>query len=144
MKGLPDYSFLLSPVYLRSMWIGHTKHALDNQLAGRESHEPTVILFCVNVPVLSEAMVEQLPRVSTASRFFTSTIFFANRFAVRVKATVTVGSNPLGLVLCWVSLFTFRNIGHNNPNHKDNVRYDRQPDTESNAQKDNTKRNSHC
>ena len=36
---------------------------------------PTVILFWVSVPVLSEQMTDVLPRVSTASSFLTKQFF---------------------------------------------------------------------
>ena len=56
----------------------------------------TVILFYVNVPVLSEQIHEVDPRVSTASMFLTRTFFVYSFLAVKDKATVTVASKPSG------------------------------------------------
>ena len=56
----------------------------------------TDILFWVRVPVLSEQMQEVEPRVSTDSKFLTSTIFVAILLAVRARDTVTVARRPSG------------------------------------------------
>jgi len=56
----------------------------------------TVMRFWVSVPVLSEQTHEVDPRVSTDSRFLTSTFFLAIEVAVIVSPTVTVASRPSG------------------------------------------------
>uniref|UniRef100_A0A915JUR3 Secreted protein n=1 Tax=Romanomermis culicivorax TaxID=13658 RepID=A0A915JUR3_ROMCU len=58
----------------------------------------TVILFWVNVPVLSEQIVLVDPKVSTASKFLTKQFLLAIRLAVKAKflLTVTVAINPSG------------------------------------------------
>jgi hypothetical protein len=48
---------------------------------------PTVILFCVSVPVLSEHITDVLPNVSTASSFRTRQFFTFACCAVSVKQT---------------------------------------------------------
>ena len=58
----------------------------------------TVILFCVNVPVLSEHMQVVEPKVSTVYKFFTKTKFSARIDAASPKHTVTVAMRPSGIV----------------------------------------------
>ena len=48
---------------------------------------PTVILFCVSVPVLSEQITDVDPRVSTASNLRTRQFFVFILWAVKVKHT---------------------------------------------------------
>eukprot|EP00162_Nutomonas_longa_P015357 comp22286_c0_seq1/m.53246 comp22286_c0_seq1/g.53246 ORF comp22286_c0_seq1/g.53246 comp22286_c0_seq1/m.53246 type:complete len:387 (+) comp22286_c0_seq1:1662-2822(+) len=55
-----------------------------------------VILFWVSVPVLSEAITEQLPRVSTMSRRLTKTCFVWRARAVMESTVVTAGGRPCG------------------------------------------------
>jgi hypothetical protein len=57
----------------------------------------TVILFCVRVPVLSETMAVQEPRVSTASRWRITALFSAIRRTPIASATVTTIGRPAGM-----------------------------------------------
>merc|ERR1740139_457440 len=67
-----------------------------------------VILFCVRVPVLSEQMHEVEPRVSTDSRFLTSTFFLAMRWAVKARETVTVARRPSGTLATMIPMANTR------------------------------------
>ena len=58
----------------------------------------TVILFWVNVPVLSEQIHVVEPKVSTVCKFFTSTKFSARIDAASPKHTVTVAIRPSGIL----------------------------------------------
>jgi hypothetical protein len=64
----------------------------------------TVILFYVNVPVLSEQIHVVDPRVSTDSKFFTSTDFTDILLAVRARDTVTVASRPSGTLATMIPI----------------------------------------
>ena len=57
------------------------------------------------------------PSVSTDSKFFTSTNFFAIRLAVRASATVTVASRPSGTLATMIPIAntTFTRIGYPMP-----------------------------
>jgi hypothetical protein len=54
----------------------------------------TVILFIVNVPVLSEAITVADPSASTTSRRFKYTFFVARRRVTIVSCDVTVAGSP--------------------------------------------------
>ena len=58
----------------------------------------------MRVPVLSEQMQEVDPRVSTASRFLTSTNFSAILVAVRAKERVTVARRPSGTLATMIPI----------------------------------------
>ena len=68
----------------------------------------TVILFWVNVPVLSEQMQEVDPRVSTDSMFLTSTYFSAIFLAVRARVKVTVMRRPSGTLATMIPIINTR------------------------------------
>lgn len=53
-------------------------------------------MFIVKVPVLSEQIQLVAPKVSTASRYFTSTFCSDNLLAVRVNPTVISTMRPSG------------------------------------------------
>jgi len=54
----------------------------------------TVILFIVKVPVLSEQIKVELPKVSIHSSFFTNTFFKPILYAIIASVLVTVAGNP--------------------------------------------------
>lgn len=78
--------------------------------------------FCVRVPVLSEQMQVVEPRVSTASRFFTSTDFFAMRFAVNERLTVTVARRPSGTLATIIPMAKIKFLTTPYPNAKPRIR----------------------
>ena len=57
----------------------------------------TVILFCVNVPVLSEHITVALPNVSTAGNFFTIAFFFTIFCTPIAKTIVDTATSPSGI-----------------------------------------------
>ena len=57
----------------------------------------TVILFCVNVPVLSEHITVLLPKVSTAGNFFTIACFFTIFWTPIANTIVETATNPSGI-----------------------------------------------
>mmetsp|Transcript_27812 Transcript_27812/g.71909 ORF Transcript_27812/g.71909 Transcript_27812/m.71909 type:complete len:372 (+) Transcript_27812:2889-4004(+) len=70
----------------------------------------TVMMFWVNVPVLSEQMHDVEPSVSTPSKFLTITFFVYIRFAVSVKQTVTVASNPSGTLATMMPIINTKEV----------------------------------
>ena len=58
----------------------------------------TVILFKVNVPVLSEQMTVVLPRVSTAGSFFINALLLAIFLTPSAITIVAVAGNPSGII----------------------------------------------
>mmetsp|Transcript_29783 Transcript_29783/g.50026 ORF Transcript_29783/g.50026 Transcript_29783/m.50026 type:complete len:297 (-) Transcript_29783:424-1314(-) len=83
--------WLFLPAGVRKIWLSYQQCC-------------TVMRFWVRVPVLSEAMIVVEPRVSTASRFFTSTFFLCIRLAVRASDTVTVASRPSGTLATMIPI----------------------------------------
>ena len=61
-------------------------------------------MFLVRVPVLSEQMQDVDPRVSTDSKFLTSTFLDAILFAVRARLTVTVARRPSGTLATMIPI----------------------------------------
>ena len=57
----------------------------------------TVILFCVNVPVLSEQITETLPNPSTAGNFLTIAFSFAIFCVPNESTIVTIELNASGI-----------------------------------------------
>ena len=57
----------------------------------------TCILFCVNVPVLSEQITLLLPNVSTAGSFLIIVFFFAILVTPIESIIVTIAGNPSGI-----------------------------------------------
>ena len=57
----------------------------------------TVILFCVNVPVLSEHITVLLPNVSTAGNLFTIAFFFTIFWTPIAKTIVDTAASPSGI-----------------------------------------------
>lgn len=72
-------------------------------------YSPTVILFWVRVPVLSEQMVDVLPSVSTASRFLTKQFLDAILLAVSVKHTF---KQTKQYMIFWQPCLAFCNTKH--------------------------------
>ena len=56
-----------------------------------------VIRFCVSVPVLSEQIIEALPRVSTAGRLLIMAFFFTIRWTPMERTMVTIAGSPSGI-----------------------------------------------
>ena len=57
----------------------------------------TVILFCVNVPVLSEQITVALPKVSTAGNFLTIAFFFTILCTPIARTMVDTATSPSGM-----------------------------------------------
>lgn len=79
---------------------------------GLLTYVPTVILFWVSVPVLSEHMTDVLPRVSTASNFLTKQFFSFICWAVKVKHTCKNEKHPAHILDHTNNIYTWDDVGH--------------------------------
>ena len=68
----------------------------------------TVILFCVNVPVLSEQMVVAFPMVSQDRRRRTRLLSFNMRVVANANARVTASGRPSGTATTMTVMATMR------------------------------------
>ena len=72
----------------------------------------TVILFKVNVPVLSEQITVALPKVSTAGNFLIKALRLTIRLTPNAITIVAVAGNPSGIIEIANEIAT-KNCGNN-------------------------------